>query len=84
MATARLFAAQARGDGAHGLWRSDAPGDLGVGNRLADGDLLERLPHALLEGRAAHVERKIQADPRRLNEADNPRDQSLIVAIARQ
>ena len=71
-------------DGAHSLWRSDASGHLGVGNGLTGRDLLERLPDALLEGRAAHVERKIQAGSRRLNKADNPRDQSLIVAIARR
>jgi hypothetical protein len=39
------------------------------------------LPHPLLEGGAANVEREIQADRRRLNEADNARDQRLIVAI---
>ena len=69
------------GDGAHRLRRSDAPRDLGVGDRLADRNLLQRLPDTLLEGGAADVERKIQADPRRLNEADDPRDESLIVAI---
>src|SRR6266851_7611294 len=69
------------GDGAHRLRRSNAPSDFGVGNRLADGNLLERLPYTLLEGGAADVERKIQADHRRLNEADNPRDEGLIVAI---
>ena len=69
------------GDGTHRLRRSDAPSDFGVGNRLADGDLLERLPYALLEGRAANVEREIEADPRRFNEADNLRDKGLIVAI---
>jgi hypothetical protein len=69
------------GDGAHRLRRSNAPSDFGVRNRLADGNLLERLPYTLLEGRGADVERKIEADPRGLNEADNPRDQALIVTI---
>ena len=44
------------GDGAHRLRRSNAPSDFGVGNRLADGNLLERLPYTLLESRAADVE----------------------------
>ena len=69
------------GDRAHRLRRPDAPRDFGVGHGLADGNLLQRLPHPLLEGGAADVERKIQADPRRLDEADDPRDQSLIVAV---
>src|SRR5215470_3212183 len=69
------------GNGAHRLRRSDASSDFRVGNRLADGNLLERLPYTLLEGGAAHVERKVEADPRGLNETDNPRDQGLIVTI---
>ncbi len=40
-------------DGAHRFRRSDTPGNLGVGNRLADGDLLERQLYALLERRTA-------------------------------
>src|SRR5262249_50884652 len=69
------------GDGPHRPGRTDPSGDFGVGYRLADGNLLKRPPYTPLEGRAADVERKTQADPRRLNEADNPRDQSLIRAI---
>src|SRR5215831_2075299 len=69
------------GDGPYSLRRSDLSGDFGVGYRLADGNLLKRPPHTPLEGRAADVERKTQADPRRLNEADNPCDQSLILAV---
>ena len=68
-------------DGAHRLRRSDAPGELGVGNRLAGRDLLERLPYALLEGCAADVDGKIEAPSRRFNQADNLRDQGLIIAI---
>ena len=69
------------GDGAHRLRRFNAPSDFGVGNCLADGNFLERLPYTLLEGRAADVERKIEADFWGFDEADNPRDQRLIVTI---
>ena len=43
-------------------------GDLGVARGLAGRDLAQRLPDALLEGGAAHVERQVEADraaPRR-------------------
>ena len=69
------------GDRAYRLRGADTPRDLGIGNGLADGNLLQRPPHPLLEGGAADVERKVQADTGRLDEADDPRDQSLIVAI---
>ncbi|SRR5579871_1749491 len=68
-------------DGAHSLRRSDAPGDLGVGDSVSEGDFLERLPHAPLERRAADVEREIEADAGPLNKTDNPRDQGLVIAI---
>lgn len=54
--------------------RSDTPRNLGITNRLTNADLAQRLPHTLLEGGAADVERQIEADPRRLDNADNPRD----------
>src|SRR6516165_4998833 len=76
----REFVLGARtGDRAYRLWVSDTPRDLGIGNGLADGNLLKRPPHTLLEGGAAHVERKAQADSRFLNKGDNTRNQSLIV-----
>ena len=59
----------------------DTPRDLGIGNGLADGDSLKRPPYALLKGGAAHVERKVQANSRFLNEGYNSRDQSLVVPI---
>jgi hypothetical protein len=37
---------------------------------------LQRLQYALLEGSAAHVERQIEADARRLDEADSPATKS--------
>ena len=64
------------GDRAYRFRRADASSDFCVGHLLSDGNLLERLPHAPLEGRAADVERKIQAAPRCFNEADDPRDQA--------
>ena len=69
------------GDRAYRLRGADTPRDLGIGNGLADGNLLKRPPHPMLEGGAADVERKVEADIGRLDEADDPRDQSLIVAI---
>ena len=48
---------------------------------FADWNVLERLPHALLEGRAADVEREIKAGARSLNKADDMRDESLVIAI---
>src|SRR5262245_38314130 len=69
------------GNGTRRLRRSDAPGNLAVADGRTDRDLAERLPHALLKRRTADVERKIQADPRCLDEADNLGDQGLIVAI---
>ena len=69
------------GDRAHGVRRADTLRDLGIGNRFADGNLLQSLPRTLLERGSANVKGKIKADPRHLNKADNPRDQSFIVAI---
>ena len=69
------------GDRPHGFRRADASCDLVIGNGFAEGNVLQGLPYTLLEGSAANVERKIQPDPRRLNEADNSRDERLIVAI---
>jgi hypothetical protein len=68
-------------DGAHRFRRSDASGDFGVGNRIPDGNFLQRPPHTPLEDGAADVEREIQANARRLNKADNARDQGLVIAI---
>ena len=55
------------GNRAHRLRVSDTPCYLGIGNRLANGNLLKCLPHALLKRGAAHVERKIQTDSGRFD-----------------
>ena len=81
MATARLFAAHAPATARTDVRRTDAPRDLSIGHRRAGRDFLKRLPHAFLEGRAANIKGKIQADPRRLDEADDPRHQGLVVAV---
>src|SRR5262245_59149775 len=69
------------GDGADRLRCSDTTSDFAVGNRLAEGNFLERLPYAPLEGGTADVERKIEAHPRPLDETDNACHQRLVVAI---
>src|SRR5207245_5327117 len=65
----------------HGLRRADARGDLRIRRRGAGGDLAQRLPHALLERGAAHVQRQVEAERGRLDEADHLRDQPLEVAV---
>ena len=42
----------------------------------------QRLPDALLEGGAAHVERQVETLRRRLDEADHPGDELLEVRSA--
>ena len=59
------------GDRARRLRGTDASRDLCIANRLADAHLLQRLPHTLLEGCAADVKGKFEADPGYLEEADN-------------
>ena len=70
------------GDRAHRPWLADFPGDVGVGHRLPRRDFAQSPPDALLEGRAAHVERQIEPDPGRLDEADHPRHQGFEIAVA--
>src|SRR6516164_4961764 len=60
----------------------NTPRDLGIADRLADPNLPQRLPNTLLEGRAADIKGKVEADRGCFDEADDPRDQCLIVAIA--
>ena len=62
MATASFLLGACTGDCAHRLWGSDTARDLGIGNGLADQNLPQRPPHPLLEGGAAHIKRKVQAD----------------------
>ena len=60
-------------------WASRSAGDLRIGRRLARRNLPQRLPDALLERGAADVEGQVEAEARRLHEADDPRDQVLVV-----
>ena len=69
-------------DRAHGLRPADAPRDLGIARGRSARDLAQRLPDALLERGAAHVERQIEPLRRRLDEADHPRDHPLEALIA--
>jgi len=55
--------------------------NLRIGDRCADWNLLERLPHASLESSAANIKGKIQANPRRLDEPDYPSHQGFVVTI---
>ncbi len=57
-------------------------GNLQVARRLASRHGTQRLPYALLEGRAADVQRKIQPQGRRFHEAHHARHQLLEVAIS--
>ena len=49
---------------------------------LPGGNLAQRLPDALLERGAAHVQRQIQAEPRRLDQADHLRHELFEAAVA--
>ena len=67
--------------GTHRLRRADAPRKLGIGHGRTDGNVPKRLPQTLLERRAAHVQGKIETDPRRFDEAHDPRHQDLVLTI---
>jgi len=66
----------------NGLRRSNPARNLGIGHRRADRDFLKYLPHAFLEGSASNIQRKIEAEARRLDEADNLRHQGLVIAVS--
>src|SRR5215510_12821166 len=68
--------------GARRPWPADAPGDLGVACRRAGGNRADGVPHALLEGGTANVERQVAAVRRRLDQADYLRHQLLEFCIA--
>src|SRR5258706_226695 len=57
---------------AHGFRHADALRDLRVGRSRAGRDLAQRLPDALLKGGSAHVERQIETQGRRLDQAHPP------------
>jgi hypothetical protein len=67
---------------ANRLRRPDPLGDVRVARRRTRGDLPQRLPDALLEGGAAHVEGKVEAERRRFHEADDLGDQLLEPRVA--
>src|SRR6476469_7245925 len=69
------------GDGPRRLGRADPARDVGVGDRLTDWDFLQRLPNPLLEGGASDIQRKVESQARRLDETNNPGDQSFVVAV---
>ena len=77
IATASGLAAQAWADRAHRLGTADRARDLGVGRGRPDGNGPQRLPHLLLKGGAADVERQIEVLPGRLDEADDLGDGPL-------
>jgi len=56
----------------HRFRRADALGDFRVARSLAGRDRAQRSPDPLLKVRAAHVERQIESERRRLHEADDP------------
>ena len=61
---------------------ADAAGDIAVRCRRAGRNGAQRRPDLMLEGRAAHVERQIEALARRLDEGDDLGDQLAEVSIA--
>jgi hypothetical protein len=70
IATAR--GSRRRPEYARGLPGSDLRGKIGVTDGCPSGYRQKRPPHALLERCAAHVQRQIEADRRRLDEPDDP------------
>ncbi len=69
------------GDGADGLGQADALGNLGVAGGLAEGNFGECPPHALLEGGATDVERKLEAEARIFDQADDLGDEFFEFAV---
>src|SRR5690606_24088019 len=61
----------------HRARRTDPLGELRIAERLPGRDRAQRLPDALLEGRAAQVERQVESDLGRLDESDHARDSTL-------
>src|SRR5262249_35638326 len=70
------------GDRTCGRRGCNTPRNLGIANRLADANLSQRLPNALLEGRAADIKGGFEAGSGGFDEADNPRDQSVKISIS--
>src|ERR1700726_4697716 len=66
------------GDGPDGFWSANPLRDHRVSHGLTDWDLLQRLPHALLKGRATDIKWQVEADMRCFDEANDLRDQLLV------
>jgi hypothetical protein len=58
------------GDGARRAGGADGFGDFGIARGQAGGDLAQRVPHAMLKGGAANVEREIDARAGILDQCD--------------
>src|SRR2546426_837315 len=69
-------------DGAHGFRQADALCDLRVGHRRAGRNLAQCLPDALLKGGAAYIERQIEPERWRFDEADHFSHPLLEVLVA--
>src|SRR5262249_55322635 len=67
---------------AHGFRRANPLGEIAIACGGPCGDLADRLPHPLLEGGAADVERQIEATSRRLDKTDHLRHKPLERFIA--
>src|SRR5262249_15839681 len=66
----------------HGFRRANPLGEIAIACGGPCGDLADRLPHPLLEGGAADVERQIEATGRRLDKTDHLRHKPLERFIA--
>ena len=62
--------------------RSDPGRDLAVGRSRAGRDLAQRLPHPLLEGRTADIQRQVESHRRRLDESDDAGHEPLEPGVA--
>src|SRR5262245_50849956 len=60
---------------------TNATSDLGVGNRLTNGNLPERLPYTMLKNGAADVQGKVETNCQRLNETDDPSNEDFVVTV---
>src|SRR6266404_5058498 len=69
------------GNHAYRLWRADEFCDVRVARRRAHGNFSQRLPNALLEGRSADIEGKIEAECRRFDKPDHFRDEPLKTGV---
>ncbi len=69
-------------NGTHGLRRAHARCNVGIARGRTRWNFAQRFPHALLKRRAAYVERQIETELRRLDEADHRRNPLLERGVA--